>query len=112
MSGFKSPENPADPSKLLIGFGSGLIALWDLSTKKQEEMYQCPKKFTSLSWHHEGKQFVCSSTDGSLVTWNLKPVAKKPASIVFPHREKGAEAGPLAPIDKVSASIMCGCDIR
>jgi len=95
-------ENPADPSKLLIGFASGTIALWDLSTRKQEEMYQCPKKFTSLCWHYEGKQFVCSCTDGSLVTWNIKPVGKKPASVVYPHREKGSDISePLSPIDKV-----------
>ena len=33
-------------------------------------------------------------------------MGKKPASVVFPHREKGAEAGPLAPIDKVMMMIM------
>ena len=100
-------ENPADPSKILIGFASGTIALWDLSTRKQEEMYQCAKKFTSISWHYEGKQFVCSCVDGSLVTWNIKPVGKKPASIVFPHREKGSDSSePLAPIDKVRRKMF------
>ena len=33
-------ENPADPSKLLIGFESGFLSLWDLGTKKQEEHYR------------------------------------------------------------------------
>lgn len=95
-------ENPADPSKLLIGFESGTLCLWDLTQKKQEEHYKCPKKFTSISWHWEGKQFVCSCSDGSLVTWNIRSPGNKPASIVYPHREKGAETSePLSPIDKV-----------
>ena len=65
-------------------------------------MYPWPKKLTSLSWHYEGKQFVASCADGSLVTWNIKPVGRKPASVLFPHREKGADSSePLAPIDKV-----------
>ena len=72
------------------------------STRKQEEMYPWPKKLTSLSWHYEGKQFVASCADGSLVTWNIKPVGRKPASVLFPHREKGADSSePLAPIEKV-----------
>ena len=67
------PENPADPSKLLIGFESGFLSLWDLGTKKQEEHYKCPKgKLTSVCWHFEGKQFVCSLSDGSLVTYNIR----------------------------------------
>ena len=77
------------------------------STRKQEEMYPWPKKLTSLSWHYEGKQFVASCADGSLVTWNIKPVGRKPASVVFPHREKGADSSePLAPIDKVGTGYI------
>jgi hypothetical protein len=30
-------ENPADPSKLLIGFETGSLCLWDLSNKKGEQ---------------------------------------------------------------------------
>ena len=34
---------------------------------------RCPKgKLTSVCWHFEGKQFVCSLSDGSLVTYNLR----------------------------------------
>ena len=36
----------------------------------------------------------------------FRPVGKKPASVVFPHREKGAEVGPLAPIDKVMMMMI------
>jgi len=42
----------------------------------------------SISWHHEGKQFMSSHSDGSLVTWNVKAVGK-PASIITPHGKSG-----------------------
>lgn len=38
----------------------------------------------SIAWHHEGKQFMSSHTDGSLVTWNVKSQGKI-ASIITPH---------------------------
>ena len=49
----------------------------------------------------EGKQFVCSHADGSLVTWQLKLAAqageglasKSPVSIIFPHGKKDKETG-------------------
>ena len=55
----------------------------------------------SICWHMEGKQFVCSHADGSLVTWQLKPAAqageglasKSPVSIIFPHGKKDKETG-------------------
>jgi syntaxin-binding protein 5 len=52
----------------------------------------------------EGRQFVCSHGDGSLVTWNVKPVNGKPASVVYPHGKKskdGSKMEPCDPIDKV-----------
>jgi len=95
-------ENPADPSKLLIGFESGFLSLWDLGTKKQEEHYRCPKgRLTSVSWHFEGKQFVCSLSDGSLVTYNIRGGQGKWAKQVWPHKSKEAQGEPLSPIDKV-----------
>lgn len=95
-------ENPADPSKLLIGFESGFLSLWDLGTKKQEEHYRCPKgRLTSVSWHFEGKQFVCSLSDGSLVTYNIRGGQGKWAKQVWPHKSKEAQGEPLSPIEKV-----------
>lgn len=40
----------------------------------------------SVSWHHEGKQFMCSHTDGSLTTYNIKQ-PQKPVSVMMPHGE-------------------------
>ncbi|KAK3568912.1 hypothetical protein QTP86_019560, partial [Hemibagrus guttatus] len=38
----------------------------------------------SVSWHHEGRQFMCSHSDGSLTMWNLRNTAK-PFQLTFPH---------------------------
>ncbi|XP_023338537.1 syntaxin-binding protein 5 [Eurytemora carolleeae] len=94
-------ENPADSSKLLIGFETGSLCLWDLSNKKGDQRYSYNKKFTSVSWHWEGRQFVCSCSDGSLVTWQLRPTAGKPSAVIFPHKKKGDEVEDMASIDKV-----------
>jgi len=40
----------------------------------------------SVCWHHEGKQFVSSLSDGSLNFWNVK-VPQKPTSCMIPHCE-------------------------
>lgn len=54
--------NPADPSKLLIGYSTGLATLWDLAAKKGEMRFHSPAGYalTSLCWHMEGRQFVCA----------------------------------------------------
>jgi WD40 repeat protein len=48
--------------------------------------YAHSKRFTSVCWHWEGRQFVCSCIDGSLVTWPLRPAAGRPLSVIFPHK--------------------------
>jgi len=105
--------NPADSSKILVAFETGLICLWDLTTKKGEQRFvHTASVLKSICWHMEGKQFVCSHADGSLVTWQLKPAAqageglasKSPVSIIFPHGKKDKETGkvePCEPIEKV-----------
>lgn len=38
----------------------------------------------SIAWHNEGKQFMCSHSDGSLTLWNLKGPSR-PFQIIIPH---------------------------
>jgi syntaxin-binding protein 5 len=91
-------DNPADSSKLLIGFETGLMVLWDLKTKKPECRWQWGDSLKSIDWHFEGKQFTCSHNDGSLTTWNVKP-SSKPANIIYPHAKNKTES--CKPIQKV-----------
>ncbi|XP_052242226.1 syntaxin-binding protein 5-like isoform X2 [Dreissena polymorpha] len=95
-------DNPLDPSKLLIGFECGAIVMWDLRNKTAECRHQAPESLRSISWHHEGKQFMSSHTDGSLVSWIVKSPGK-PASIITPHAKVGKDGkpDPCKPITKV-----------
>lgn len=38
----------------------------------------------SVAWHHEGKQFICSHSDGTLTIWNVRSPAK-PVQTITPH---------------------------
>ncbi|XP_063857986.1 uncharacterized protein LOC135099539 isoform X2 [Scylla paramamosain] len=78
-------ENPVDPGKLLIGYESGQLVLWDFKACCADVRYQATEPLRSVSWHHEGKQFMCCHTDGSLTTWTLKQASARPTSTVFPH---------------------------
>ncbi|CAL1539880.1 unnamed protein product [Lymnaea stagnalis] len=95
-------DNPVDSNKLLIGFESGAIVFWDLRTKSAEYRYNSQEALRSISWHNEGKQFMCSHTDGSLSTWNVK-TPQRPVSITSPHAKIGPDGKPelCKPINKV-----------
>lgn len=38
----------------------------------------------SVAWHHEGKQFICSHSDGTLTIWNVRGQGK-PVQTITPH---------------------------
>nr|XP_023016179.1 syntaxin-binding protein 5 isoform X4 [Leptinotarsa decemlineata] len=94
-------DNPLDASKLLIGFESGLVVLWDLRNK-MADMRWLTNELRSIAWHHEGKQFMCSHTDGTLTTWSLKSPLKY-IHISQPHAKVNKEGKPeqCKPITKV-----------
>ncbi|XP_037832068.1 syntaxin-binding protein 5-like isoform X8 [Kryptolebias marmoratus] len=77
-------DSPKDEGKLLIGFEGGTIVQWDLRAKKADFRIYYDEAIHSASWHHEGKQFMCSHSDGSLTLWNLRNTTK-PFQITFPH---------------------------
>ncbi|XP_061551748.1 syntaxin-binding protein 5 isoform X4 [Phycodurus eques] len=96
-------DNPMDEGKLLIGFECGVVVLWDLKSKKADYRYNYDEAIHSVAWHHEGKQFVCSHSDGTLTTWNIRTPAK-PAQIITPHGKQPKDAKkpePCKPILKV-----------
>ncbi|XP_053482647.1 syntaxin-binding protein 5-like isoform X1 [Ictalurus furcatus] len=77
-------DSPKDEGKLLIGFESGTIVMWDLRSKRADFRIYYDEAIHSVSWHHEGRQFMCSHSDGSLSMWNLRNTAK-PFQVTFPH---------------------------
>ncbi|KAM3856202.1 syntaxin-binding protein 5 isoform 4-T4 [Vipera latastei] len=96
-------DNPMDEGKLLIGFESGTVALWDLKSKKAEYRYTHDEAIHSVNWHHEGKQFICSHSDGTLTIWNVRNPTK-PLQTITPHGKQvkdGKKPEPCKPILKV-----------
>uniref|UniRef100_A0A8C6V435 Syntaxin-binding protein 5-like n=1 Tax=Naja naja TaxID=35670 RepID=A0A8C6V435_NAJNA len=88
---------------LLIGFESGTVALWDLKCKKAEYRYTHDEAIHSVAWHHEGKQFICSHSDGTLTIWNVRNPTK-PLQTITPHGKQvkdGKKPEPCKPILKV-----------
>uniref|UniRef100_A0A673II12 Syntaxin-binding protein 5-like n=1 Tax=Sinocyclocheilus rhinocerous TaxID=307959 RepID=A0A673II12_9TELE len=78
-------DSPKDEGKLLIGFESGTIVMWDLRAKRSDFRIYYDEAIHSVSWHHEGRQFMCSHSDGSLSMWNLRNTAKPFQTNPNPH---------------------------
>ncbi|KAJ7990805.1 hypothetical protein DPEC_G00290720 [Dallia pectoralis] len=96
-------DNPMDEGKILIGFECGTVVLWDLKSKKADYRYSYDEAIHSVAWHHEGKQFTCSHSDGTLTTWNVR-VPNKPVITITPHGKQpkdGKKPEPCKPILKV-----------
>uniref|UniRef100_A0A3P8UQ40 Syntaxin-binding protein 5-like n=1 Tax=Cynoglossus semilaevis TaxID=244447 RepID=A0A3P8UQ40_CYNSE len=96
-------DNPIDEGKLIIGFESGIVVLWDLKSKKADYRYTYDEAIHSVAWHHEGKQFICSHSDGTLTIWNIRGQGK-PIQTITPHGKQpkdGKKPEPCKPILKV-----------
>ncbi|KAL1436505.1 hypothetical protein MTO96_049606 [Rhipicephalus appendiculatus] len=102
-------DNPVDSNKLLIGFETGALVLWDLRNRSADARFQHSEALHSVAWHHEGKQFMCSHSDGSLTTWNIR-VPAKPMNIIFPHvrNSKEGKPDPCKPIYKAEWKTVRG----
>uniref|UniRef100_A0A1I8F828 WD_REPEATS_REGION domain-containing protein n=1 Tax=Macrostomum lignano TaxID=282301 RepID=A0A1I8F828_9PLAT len=88
-------ECPVDSNKLLIGFRKGLTG-----TKREALRFKHTEDLCSVSWHHEGRMFISSHIDGSLVKWSLKNPQKP--EVTFPHGRR--RLADFIPTD--SASIL------
>ncbi|XP_030755594.1 syntaxin-binding protein 5 isoform X2 [Sitophilus oryzae] len=85
-------DNPLDASKLLIGYESGQVVLWDLRSKMSDMRWQTAE-LRSIAWHYEGKQFMCSHTDGTLTTWNIRN-NQKSVHVSQPHAKLNKDGKP------------------
>uniref|UniRef100_A0A4W5QSL3 Syntaxin binding protein 5a (tomosyn) n=1 Tax=Hucho hucho TaxID=62062 RepID=A0A4W5QSL3_9TELE len=88
---------------LIIGYEGGIVVLWDLKSKKADYRYTYDEAIHSVAWHHEGKQFICSHSDGTLTIWNIKGQGK-PFQTITPHGKQpkdGKKPEPCKPILKV-----------
>lgn len=102
---------PIDPSKLLIGYESGTIVLQDLRSKSADSRVNYTEPLRSISWHYEGRQYLCSHTDGSITTWNVR--APRPVSVTLPHAKqvtKELKPEPCRPIYMVEWKTVRDAD--
>ncbi|KAM9320903.1 syntaxin-binding protein 5-like [Gastrophryne carolinensis] len=96
-------DTPKDEGKLLIGYESGTVVLWDLRSKRVDLRFYYDEAIHSVGWHHEGRQFMCSHSDGSLTVWNVKNPAR-PFQVTIPHgknQRDGRKPESCRPILKV-----------
>eukprot|EP00698_Gefionella_okellyi_P025011 TRINITY_DN9018_c0_g1_i1.p1 TRINITY_DN9018_c0_g1~~TRINITY_DN9018_c0_g1_i1.p1 ORF type:complete len:1086 (-),score=273.98 TRINITY_DN9018_c0_g1_i1:98-3355(-) len=65
---------PTDANELLLGWASGLLALWDIKARKLIRKYgkSVTAGLTSVSWQSNGKAFVVGYVSGSLSIWSRK----------------------------------------
>jgi syntaxin-binding protein 5 len=82
-------ENPLDNSKLLIGFETGLIVVWNMKNKKADHRLNANIEcnLLSTSWYYDGKQIIASYENGFISTCNLKSESKP--NIIRPHCKLG-----------------------
>ena len=98
---------PIDPNKLLIGFESGQITLWDLRSRTSDMRINHHESLTYLCWAQDGRTVTCSHSDGSITVWEVKPAPgtiTKPSSVQYPHAKNITEdlkIEPCKPIFKV-----------
>ncbi|KAL1788405.1 syntaxin-binding protein 5-like isoform X1, partial [Sigmodon hispidus] len=96
-------DSPRDEGKLLIGYENGTVVFWDLKSKRADLRVYYDEAIHSIDWHHEGKQFMCSHSDGSLTLWNLKSPSR-PFQTTVPHgksQREGRKSESCKPILKV-----------
>uniref|UniRef100_A0A3Q2NN05 Syntaxin-binding protein 5-like n=1 Tax=Fundulus heteroclitus TaxID=8078 RepID=A0A3Q2NN05_FUNHE len=96
-------DHPVPVLFLIIGFESGIVVLWDLKSKKADYRYTYDEAIHSVAWHHEGKQFICSHSDGTLTIWNIRGQGK-PIQTITPHGKQpkdGKKPESCKPILKV-----------
>uniref|UniRef100_A0A8D1HSG6 Syntaxin-binding protein 5-like n=1 Tax=Sus scrofa TaxID=9823 RepID=A0A8D1HSG6_PIG len=96
-------DSPRDEGKLLIGYENGTVVFWDLKSKRAELRVYYDEAIHSIDWHHEGRQFMCSHSDGSLTLWNLKSPSR-PFQTTIPHgksQREGRKPESCKPILKV-----------
>ncbi|CAH8667768.1 unnamed protein product [Schistosoma rodhaini] len=77
-------ENPQDSNKILIGYSSGFLVLWDLKTKQGDARFKHTDSLYSVVWHWDGKSFLTSHNHGLLATWLIRQ-PQRPVSVICPH---------------------------
>uniref|UniRef100_A0A1A8PJX9 LLGL scribble cell polarity complex component 2 n=2 Tax=Nothobranchius rachovii TaxID=451742 RepID=A0A1A8PJX9_9TELE len=64
-------ENPINPSQVVIGYGRGLMVIWDLEKKNAVQHLPATQQLESMWWTEDGSHILSSHSDGSYCRWRV-----------------------------------------
>ncbi|KAK9965782.1 hypothetical protein ABG768_004853 [Culter alburnus] len=64
-------ENPLNPRQVLIGYGRGLMVLWDLDRQRPIQHFLSTQQLESVCWMEDGGNILSSHSDGSYCQWTV-----------------------------------------
>lgn len=81
-------QHPQQPSKMLIGYSRGMVALWDRESRKVEHHFLGNQQLESLFWESNGSSFISSHSDGGYMVWaesNNSSTTSQPVTSTIPY---------------------------
>uniref|UniRef100_A0A668AYE4 LLGL scribble cell polarity complex component 2 n=1 Tax=Myripristis murdjan TaxID=586833 RepID=A0A668AYE4_9TELE len=63
-------ENPVNPNQVVIGYGRGLMVIWDLETQRAVQHIPATQQLESVWWTEDGSHILSSHSDGSYCRWS------------------------------------------
>uniref|UniRef100_A0A668ANX4 LLGL scribble cell polarity complex component 2 n=1 Tax=Myripristis murdjan TaxID=586833 RepID=A0A668ANX4_9TELE len=64
-------ENPVNPNQVVIGYGRGLMVIWDLETQRAVQHIPATQQLESVWWTEDGSHILSSHSDGSYCRWSV-----------------------------------------
>uniref|UniRef100_A0A3B3TG38 LLGL scribble cell polarity complex component 2 n=1 Tax=Paramormyrops kingsleyae TaxID=1676925 RepID=A0A3B3TG38_9TELE len=64
-------ENPLNSRQVLVGYGRGLIVLWDLDARRAVQQFLGTQQLESMWWVPDGGCVLSCHSDGSYCQWKL-----------------------------------------
>uniref|UniRef100_A0A671VEE8 LLGL scribble cell polarity complex component 2 n=1 Tax=Sparus aurata TaxID=8175 RepID=A0A671VEE8_SPAAU len=62
-------ENPVNPNQIVIGYGRGLMVIWDLEKQCALQHIPATQQLESVWWTEDGGYILSSHSDGSYCRW-------------------------------------------
>uniref|UniRef100_A0A665X562 LLGL scribble cell polarity complex component 2 n=1 Tax=Echeneis naucrates TaxID=173247 RepID=A0A665X562_ECHNA len=62
-------ENPVNPNQVVIGYGRGLMIIWDLEKQRAIQHIPATQQLESVWWTEDGSYILSSHSDGSYCRW-------------------------------------------
>ncbi|KAI3365365.1 hypothetical protein L3Q82_010450, partial [Scortum barcoo] len=62
-------ENPVNPNQVVIGYGRGLMVIWDLEKQRAIQHIPATQQLESVWWTEDGGYILSSHSDGSYCRW-------------------------------------------